>query len=1074
MLTRELETRVGKLGKALSAFSQELRLACSYVRPDAASSLTKSRIVLEKLLIEVFTAEMKQPPRKPMLGEMLADNQFTRKLERRIVSRMNAIRDMGNLGPHGERVEPSDAARVLEDLCEVLDWYLRQYPELAGAKAEMPASAPAVEHAAEPPAASSAAPAVVASAPAPLPPAVSESAILVQPGLVGGEVKSVARKSDVIASRSWLIGRGADCDLVVANDAVSTRHCRLTETPDGWVLEDLRSSNGTFVNGRRITGRVPLRPGDAVTLGKNAAMPWPTRGAAAPSAPRAPSGPARPSQSATAQVIHVGRDAGNEVVLDYPMVSGRHARITVRGGQAQIEDLGSTNGTFVGRPDHRITQAPLRPDDVVFFGSLRVPAARLLGGKLTLGTDPHSVVSFRGQQTVFGRDAGCDVVLDDALVSSRHARLQQVGGQWQLEDLGSTNGTFLNGRRLGGRGARHAQALVQPGDVIALGSCSFTLNRDGKLEKRDLRGNFTLEARGITVEVPGKRLIDDVSLTIFPGEFVALMGPSGAGKTTLMNALNGYTPPARGEVILNGQSLYGHYQQFAPYLGFVPQDDIIHRDLTVWQALYYTARLRLPADYREDQLRSRIADVMQQLGLEGTENVLIGSPEKKGISGGQRKRVNLAMELITDPLMLFLDEPTSGLSSEDALMVMKLLRRLADSGKTILLTIHQPSLEAFRLLDNLVVMGKDAKSREPGQLVYYGPAYPDSVGFFNPAANATGGAEPSPDEVLRGLGKQPAPTWAAQYRASPYKHKYVDERAGQRPKGAQAVQSTDRPRAAGWAQWWTLVRRGLAIKSRDTWNTIILMAQAPIIAALIVMVYGRKLSGSVATNKDWGDFAIALSQAVFLTVLAAVWFGCTNAAREIVGEWSIYKRERMVVLRLLPYVLSKFAMIGMLCFVQCLVLLTIMSLWGGLSFRLSEFLLLFLVAVVGGAVGLLISAIARTSEVAIALLPLVIVPMVIFGGLMQPIHEMHWTAQTACQVLPPRWAFEGILVLESRHQPHQPMPEGSESQGPDMAEQLFPKDKRRLGPGVAVVVLGTMLLACAGGTLLILRRRDVH
>src|SRR5205085_9777527 len=141
---------------------------------------------------------------------------------------------------------------------------------------------------------------------------------------------------------------------------------------------------------------------------------------------------------------------------------------------------------------------------------------------------------------------------------------------------------------------------------------------------------------------------------------------------------------------------------------------------------YYSARLRLPRDFSDADVHRRIRTVLEQLELRGAEDVRIGSPEKKGISGGQRKRVNLAMELLTDPLVLFLDEPTSGLSSEDALMVLKVLRELADAGKTILITIHQPSLEVFRLLDNLVLVSRDAGSQDPGRLIYYGRAYPDA------------------------------------------------------------------------------------------------------------------------------------------------------------------------------------------------------------------------------------------------------------------------------------------------------------------------------------------------------------
>jgi pSer/pThr/pTyr-binding forkhead associated (FHA) protein len=258
-----------------------------------------------------------------------------------------------------------------------------------------------------------------------------------------------------------VIGRAPECDLFVPQDAVSSRHCRLTATAQGFFLEDLGSSNGTYVNGKKVTTRIEVHAADTITLGKAVPMPWPTLAETIP--PRK-------------QVLQIGRDPGNDVVLDYPMVSARHARVSYKNGQATIEDLGSTNGTALGRPDRKITQAPLRPEDVVFFGSLRVPACRLLGDHFQLGEEPHEMVSFHGQSAVFGRDARCDIVLKYPMISARHARLSRKGGQLWLEDLGSTNGTYLNGDRLGN------PAIVQPGDVIGLGSYTFKLDDQGNLE----------------------------------------------------------------------------------------------------------------------------------------------------------------------------------------------------------------------------------------------------------------------------------------------------------------------------------------------------------------------------------------------------------------------------------------------------------------------------------------------------------------------------------------------------------------------------------------------------------------
>ena len=528
---------------------------------------------------------------------------------------------------------------------------------------------------------------------------------------------------------------------------------------------------------------------------------------------------------------------------------------------------------------------------------------------------------------------------------------------------------------------------LRRGDLIGIGQFTFRIADDGQLEERDYRGNLAIEAQGVTVEAGQRRLLEAVSLVVYPSEFVALMGPSGAGKTTLISALNGYTPPAAGRVLFNGRDLYANYGQFQGVIGYVPQDDIMHGDLTVARALYYTARLRLPPDSSDAEIAERVKAVIEQLGLKGTENVLIGSPQKRGISGGQRKRVNLAMELLTDPAVLFLDEPTSGLSSEDTLTVMRLLRTLADEGRTILLTIHQPSLEAYRQLDNLVVVAKDPGTGDPGRLAYYGPAYPQAVQFFNPQEKE--GEALSPDEVLRGLAKEKCDEWARRYAASPWKRQFIDERVNKQlvpDAAALALQQTTR--VFGIRQCWTLVRRALDVKAKDLANTAILMAQAPIIALLIVLVFGSH-SGEKTTAENW----LTVSAPCRRQSSCWPWRPCGLAARiprEIVGEWAIYHRERMVNLKIPSYVGSKFVVLGGLCLLQCAVLLAIVYLGAGLCGPwLAMFLTLLLTSLVGLAIGLTVSALARTSEVAIALLPLILLPMVILAGVLQPLHKMN-------------------------------------------------------------------------------------
>lgn len=939
------------------------------------------------------------------------------------------------------------------------------------------------------------------------------------------------------ASKSWVIGSSPNCDIVVTLPNVSRSHCRLIMQDGRFFLEDLESTNGTFVNGVGVSGRVEVSLSDRIVLGSNVPFPWPdeVQGLGAPlishqSPRRVLGGMQSEITSLEADVplvepklldssldsgrrqIRIGRDASNDLVLEYPMVSGRHALLTIAEGQAILEDLNSTNGTSINTPGNTIHRHPISPGDVVFFGSLRVPATKLLAAHPKIGSQADEVFPFTGNEMIFGRSPECDQVLDYPMVSGRHARVFRLGPQLMVEDLQSANGTFVNGSRI------HRATPINPGDSIGLGSYTFKLSGGENFEKRDFRGNVTIEARNISIAVGEKRLIENVSLTIYPSEFVGLMGPSGAGKTTLMNALNGYTPPTSGQVLFNGQNLYADYAQFASSLGYVPQDDIIHRDLSVSQALYYTAKLRLPPDTSGPEIEDRITRVLKQLGLESTRDVLVGSPERKGISGGQRKRVNLAMELLTDPSVLFLDEPTSGLSSEDALMVMKVLRELANSGKAILLTIHQPSLEAYRLMDNLVLIGKDQNSTEPGQLVYYGPAYPDAVQFFNPLGipNQKPGTEASPDEVLRGFARQSTKTWVKSYDNSQHKKNYVTDRAGKTatpPAGAE-IQEPKKP--LGIAQWLTLIKRYFTIKLKDVTNTAILLAQAPIVAVLVVMVFGEDASQNLNppdglgarywtsgnNYQNWQTMAQKTSTSIFLMGLAALWFGCSNAAREIVGEWAIYHRERMVNLKLPSYLGSKFAVLGGLCLLQCMILIAIVDVGCGLKGNaISLLVILWVVSLVGVGMGLLISSLAKTSEVAIALLPIVLLPMVILGGMMKSVHDMHGVMRLASTFTPTRWAYESMVLIEAENRPEgkpilktqdeeafdklspQEEPDGElEDEGeessdyyrrPDIAHLSFPETER-VGTLPSVLVLLGMLGVLVGANLWVLRARDVH
>ena len=708
------------------------------------------------------------------------------------------------------------------------------------------------------------------------------------------------------------------------------------------------------------------------------------------------------------QTWTVGRDIHNDIVEDHPMVSGHHCRVFLRGSGLSIQDMGSTNGTYLNRrkipPYQRI---PFVPEDVIHLGSQRLSLDLNFLDSMGISSVPasaaeiHQPINLADHETIFGRDPGCSVSLDYPQVSWHHARLINKGGGFFLEDLDSTNGTYVNGRRI-------SACPVTEQDTISISSFSFTLAENNRIEKRDYRQNIRLAADDITVKVydkkarAGKKLLDRVSLTVYPSEFVGVMGPSGSGKTTFLLALNGYLPPQAGRSLINGQSLYTtSYNKFRNSIGYVPQDDILHPELTVFEALYYTAKLRLPTDTTEKEISDRIVSVLIQLGLINLQknidirNVIIGSAEKKGISGGQRKRLNLAMELLTDPSLLFLDEPTSGLSSEDAVIVMDVLRALANKGKTIILVIHQPSLEIYQKLDNLIVLSC-------GKLMYYGPAYPDSITFFNPGQPVEKIVE-NADNTLKGLSLAHESEWEAEYRHSAYFKQYVEGRK-ESVSSLEGPEVRDRQSISSdflIKQWWTLVSRYFTVKRKDHVNTAILLLQAPVIAILVSIVFHG--------NGDQSNLRIPL----FLVVISALWFGISNSVREVVSEKAIYTRERMVNLKISAYVFSKYMVLGCFCLSQCVILVGIIH--PSVHFRGSFLGLLwvtFLTSLAGLSIGLFLSSVSRTQQAAVAIVPLVLLPMVILGGGMLPIKIMDDSAHFLSCLVPSRWAFEHVIHIE--------------------------------------------------------------
>ncbi|MCS7080462.1 MAG: FHA domain-containing protein [Chloracidobacterium sp.] len=858
-----------------------------------------------------------------------------------------------------------------------------------------------------------------------------------------------AGRQETITETSFLVGRDpAYCRLCFGNQeqGVSRRHAEITLRNGVLTVTDVGSTYGTFVNGQRIHQPTPVAPGDVVQFGPsgpsirleqreaaNTASPTlshhPHSGnassVAAPSTSRLNSVAAGDERSGAVTLdpklpylellngaapmrfilseatVSIGRDEGNTIFLDpsrFPTVSRRHAVVERRGDGYVVCDLGSFNGTFIN--GCRIAAPTLLQSGAVIEVGLGGAQLRFVaphagvtaGGRRNDGTvllppsssglktgDAKNFVIRKlfaqgatpGRLTI-GRAPDNDIQLDMPQVSKHHAVLGRDAQGFTLEDLGSTNGVYVNGRRT-------VRCRLQPTDVVQLGPFLLRLEPDG-IAVFDTRSRARIDVLDLIKEVPNRdgsgklRLLDRVRLSIPPNEFVGLLGPSGAGKSTLMDALNGMRPAEQGMVLINGLNLYQNINSFKQSIGYVPQDDIIHRELTVERTLYYAAKMRLSADTSDEEIERIITEALDVTGLTERRAVPVGQ-----LSGGQRKRVSIAVELVTQPGIIFLDEPTSGLDPATEEKIMHLFRRIASGGHSVILTTH--AMENVKLFDKIVVLMR-------GRLVWYGPPQ-EALEYFNIR---------SIKDLFDTLGDPNSDTkaeeWRRKFEQSAAYHRYITTPLNELSKMTPVAV---RPRSSRPTLFQSL-RQTLVLASRyarvmlaDRLNLAILFGQAPIIALLTALAVGETWA------RDFPYFVLALS---------AIWFGCSNAAREIVKETSIYRRERMVNLGIAPYISSKLLVLALIGLAQVTLLYGVMAAAESVPGPPWLILLYLLLShLVGVAMGLLISALVRTSEMATSLVPLVLIPQILFGGLLLP--NEGW-AKTVGFFMPAMWSYDAL------------------------------------------------------------------
>ncbi|WP_079144390.1 ABC transporter ATP-binding protein/permease [Streptomyces agglomeratus] len=786
-------------------------------------------------------------------------------------------------------------------------------------------------------------------------------------------------------SRSYTLGRDPQGDVVIDDARVSWRHATVSWGGRSWVIEDHGSTNGTYVQGQRIH-QMEIGPGSAVHLGNatdgprlslsSAGVPS-GQGAMAQQqaphqqAPQAPQAHQAPQQQAAPGWApqaphqpqpHQPQDAQKPPNQQQPQQAWQPAP------QAQVPHQQGGQG---GAPAGGVAGAP------PVYGD-RSP------------TTFHQVAM--GRVMRIGRALENELVVSDLQVSRLHAEFSATpDGRFQIRDLGSHNGTYVNGQPI----PKSGTALLGPADIVGVGHSTFRLVGD-RLEEFVDTGEVSFSARHLTVTVDGgKQILKDVSFGVPEKSLIAVIGPSGSGKSTLLKALTGYRPANQGDVLYDNRNLYKQFAELRQRIGLVPQDDILHKELTVKKALKYAAKLRFPADTTEAEREQRINEVLGELKLDIHKEKKVTS-----LSGGQRKRVSVALELLTKPSLIFLDEPTSGLDPGMDRDVMQLLRGLADDGRTVLVVTH--SVAELAICDKLLVMAPG------GSVAYFGPPE-EALNFFGYSTWA---------DVFSAFENYRDYDWAGRWRGSQHYQMYaadIDAVAAQ-PVHMPPAQQMRPPKPQSWgSQLWTLIRRYVSVIVSDK-GFIGLMLILPAVLGIVSTVipadsglgFGPEKNRLI--NKDVGTILLILA-------VGACFSGAANSVRELIKERVIYERERATGLSRSAYLMSKVIVLGFITALQGVIIAAIG--FGarsklpaeGVIFEDTPVIEMTIVISALGFTsmmfGLIISALVKTAEKTMPLLVMFAIVQVVFTGVLFQLHDSPGIEQVAW-LMPSRWAVAAL------------------------------------------------------------------
>jgi ABC transport system ATP-binding/permease protein len=746
---------------------------------------------------------------------------------------------------------------------------------------------------------------------------------------------------------TYRIGRDPQADIVINDPRVSWQHATVAHHDSGWLLQDSDSTNGTFVDGQRV--RQVAISGDCVLrLG-------------------------HPNDGPLLSCSLAGRPDGEPA----SPVKVQAATAVIQPGQAAQP----------AQPGRAGPPAPPRPD--------QVPAQRS-----GLDRPPSAVMNLPTRQLRIGRASENDVVVSDLSVSRHHAELRRTSrGGYEIVDLESHNGTFLNGQRI-------TSAPVTETDLIGIGPATFRLV-GGQLQEFIDTGDISLSARDLTVRLSsGKVLLDQVSFSLGERCLLGVIGPSGAGKSTLLGALTGMRPATEGTMLYDGRDLYKQYAELRHRIGLVPQENILHTQLSARRALGYAAELRFPPDTSRSERKRRIDEVLAELSLTSHANT-----RTSALSGGQQKRVNVALELLTKPSLLFLDEPTSGLDPGLDKSVMEMMSELAHDGRTVIVVTH--SVANLNLCDRLLVLVPG------GKIAFFGP----------PADGLRHFAKPGWAEVFQAFDTEPGRDWAGEFRRSPYYKRYIAaEMSSAAAAARQVTHAPAPPRSRNrLAQLGTMCRRYIAVIASDRVYLGVLCV-LPVLLGLLIRAVPSPEGLTGTDNADATSLLLVLA-------VGACFAGAANAVWELVKERSIYARERAAGLSAGAYFLSKVLILGVLTAVQAVVMLAIgltgrpLPAQGAILTHQPLVELLLAMAALGIAsmtLGLLISAVVNASDKALPLLVVAVMAQVVLSGGIFPLHGKAGIGQLSW-LSPSRWGFAATASTADLNKIGPPLQTGSAS-----------------------------------------------